>query len=67
MLMLTNTFHHTRYHTRKTREEIDSILQASPDQRTEAERAWIRKVAYTLCPSSGHGCKCGRNEINERE
>lgn len=65
-MKLENTFHNTVCMTRKTREEVDAILNTQPEYRTYAEKLWVRRVARKLCPSAGHGCTCGRNELCER-
>lgn len=66
MTRLTNSFHGTSIDVRKTREEIDALLTTAPENRTESERAWVRRVGRALCPSATHGCTCGMNELNER-
>jgi hypothetical protein len=64
MLTLTNSFHNTSTATRKTREEINNILNTAPWERTATERSWIRRISHKLCGATG--CVCGQNEINER-
>jgi len=63
MTIIKNYFHGTEYRTRKTREEIDRILDTHPHNRKPSEKQWVRKVWNQLCGING--CTCG-NDIGER-
>jgi hypothetical protein len=63
MTTLTNSYHDTTATTRKTRDEIDAILDTHPANRTPADRQWLRRMHDRLCGSST--CDCG-NEAGER-
>jgi hypothetical protein len=62
--ILSNSFHGTEYRTRKTREDLDRIDQTNPWDRTEAERAFVRRAARALCGSKE--CRCATNSFGER-
>jgi len=63
MTTITNTFHGTEYKTRKTRQDIDAMLNKHPADRTDTEKAFVRRCKSALCGIAG--CTCG-NDIGER-
>lgn len=64
MTTLINTFHGSKYHTKKSPEEVDRIVSTAPWERTEAEKAFVRRARKALCGVDG--CTCG-DEIGRRE
>ena len=56
-VLLKNTFHNTEYQSLKSLEEIDRIVSTSPWNRTDAEKAFVRRVRTALCGIIG--CSCG--------
>jgi len=63
MTTVKNTFHGTEYKTRKTRQEIDALLNKPTYYRTASEKAFSRRCKSALCGIAG--CECG-NDIGER-
>jgi hypothetical protein len=63
LTVLTNSFHGTEYRTRRTREELDRIIWTHRMDRTDAERAFVRRAWKALCGIEG--CTCC-NELGER-
>lgn len=63
LTILTNSFHNTEVRTRKTRRELDALLHNDPLDRTEAEKAFVRRIHGALCGVKG--CECS-NELGER-
>lgn len=64
LTILTNSFHNTEYRTRKTRDELDAILNTAPWDRSDSEKAFVRKVWNHLCGADG--CTCGHTDLGER-
>lgn len=63
LTILTNDFHNTSVRTRKTRDELDRLLQTDRYDRTDAENAFVRRVRNALCGVKG--CECS-NDLGER-
>ena len=65
MQTLTNAFHGTEYHTRKTPSEVQGIIDATYGARTltPTEKRWVATVRSTLCASD---CMCATSPLGER-
>lgn len=61
--VLRNTYHGTEYRTRKCPQEVYRIASTPAWDRSESERAWVRRVWRRLC--GVEGCTCG-DELGRR-
>ncbi len=64
MTTLKNAFHNTEYRSAKDPDEIERIASTQPWDRTETEKAFVRRVRKALCGVKN--CTCG-DDLGRRE
>lgn len=64
LTILTNDFHRTEYRTTKSEAEVAKIRDTADWARTDAERAFVRRVRRTLCGM--RDCTCATTDLGER-
>ena len=60
METLRNSYHGTEVQTRTSEADREAIAyRVYTGAATEAEKALLRRIRRTLCPSASSGCTCG--------